>query len=150
MENSASPIQGKWEIPFFFLFVWSSFECGGQISHKKDIYRTIKQISHNKTTNIKIVKQNHFALVFFSMKRIKIAQTGVKTLFFFWFVCFLSPFEFGSRKIATEGDGFGFSSDFGKKFTPSYYSITNASGQAASSVPPPTYAIFNSLNTEYR
>ena len=42
-----------------------------------------------------------------------------------------SSFEFSCEKIATEGDCFCFSSDFGAKCTSSCYGIANASGQAA-------------------
>ena len=64
-----------------------------------------------------------------SIKRIKIAQTEVTTLFFF--LLFWSSFEFGCEKIATLDNYFCFSSDFGAKFTPSCYGIANASNHAA-------------------
>ena len=95
----------------------------------KNIYRTIKEMSHNKTTNNEIVL---FVLVLISIRRIKIAQTALNTfllLFFLFF--FLSSFEIDCEKIASEDDCFCFSSDFGAKFTPSCYRIANASGQAA-------------------
>ena len=67
-----------------------------------------------------------FVLAFISIRPIKIAQTAWNTLLLFLFL-----FEFGCEKIASEGDCFCFSSDFGPKSTPSCYRIANASGQAA-------------------
>ena len=84
MENLAFAPRGKRKIPFFSKLFELHSNVAVKYRTKKNLYRTIKQISHNKTTNNKIVKQNLFALVFISIKRIKIAQAGVNILFCFF------------------------------------------------------------------
>ena len=52
---------------------------------RSNVAQNKRQILHHTTTNNKIAKKKLFALVFILIKRIKIAQTGLKTLFFFRF-----------------------------------------------------------------